>query len=168
MERTLRRRGRGHRQGDVHHTAQLRRGDSHASVRWRRGFRRRSRRWTRSQATSTSMRSGTSGSTGHLTMRATSQLCRWRCRWACDRRISGRSHSSSIRTMTSWRELSSTILRFTLTPTLSPVSCTGQALRGMIGVGIHQTVIPAKAGIHWLGVSFDKLRTNESSVYLPL
>ena len=31
-----------------------------------------------------------------------------------------------------------------------------------------QTVIPEKAGIQGLGVSFDKLRTNELSVYIPL
>ncbi len=31
-----------------------------------------------------------------------------------------------------------------------------------------QIVIPAEAGIQGIGVSFDKLRTNALSVYLPL
>ena len=31
-----------------------------------------------------------------------------------------------------------------------------------------QTVFPPKAGIQWLGMSFDKLRTNELLVYIPL
>ena len=50
--------------------------------------------------------------------------------------------------------------RFTLTPALS--------LRELTGVGRSQIVIPAEAGIQGIGVSFDKLRTNELSVYLPL
>ena len=33
---------------------------------------------------------------------------------------------------------------------------------------LQSFVIPAKAGIQGMGVSFDKLRTNELSVYLPL
>ena len=33
---------------------------------------------------------------------------------------------------------------------------------------LHQSVNPAKAGIQGMGMSFDKLRTNELSVYLPL
>ena len=33
---------------------------------------------------------------------------------------------------------------------------------------MRESVIPAKAGIQGMGVSFDKLRTNELLVYLPL
>ena len=57
--------------------------------------------------------------------------------------------------------------------TLSPVSSPGQALalspyrvQGSEGEGIMQR--SAKAGIQRMGRSFDKLRTNEMSVYLPL
>ena len=48
---------------------------------------------------------------------------------------------------------------FTLTPTLSHQGRGGK---------YSQTVIPAKVGIQGPGVSFDKLRTNELSVYLLL